>query len=82
MSSKRSFEPPKATPKSFRDVPVSKRSIWESWAVLPAKTRLTLSLAITGFAALGLFMSDQLEKSLPEPRPAPAQPAHNDATRT
>ncbi|KAI0756360.1 hypothetical protein C8Q80DRAFT_1264427 [Daedaleopsis nitida] len=54
----------------FRTKPVQDRSIWESWAVLPAKTRLRVSLAITAFAGLGILLSDKLEKTLPPPKDA------------
>ncbi|KAI0354599.1 hypothetical protein OH77DRAFT_1387358, partial [Trametes cingulata] len=54
----------------FRKKPVQERSIWESYAVLPARTRLYVSLGITAFAAVGLFMSDQLEKVFPPPEQA------------
>ena len=33
--------------------------------VLPAKTRLRVSLALTAFAAAGIWASDQLEKIIP-----------------
>ena len=33
--------------------------------VLPAKTRLRVSIALTAFAGLGLLVSDQLEKVFP-----------------
>ncbi|KAM5535846.1 hypothetical protein V8D89_010464 [Ganoderma adspersum] len=52
----------------FRAKPVGERSIWESWAVLPAKTRLRVSLALTAFAAAGIWASDQLEKVIPPPK--------------
>ncbi|KAI1793103.1 hypothetical protein LXA43DRAFT_282087 [Ganoderma leucocontextum] len=54
----------------FRTKPVGERSIWESWAVLPAKTRLRISLAITAFAAAGIWAADQLEKAIPAPKDA------------
>ncbi|KAI0368854.1 hypothetical protein BV20DRAFT_915211, partial [Pilatotrama ljubarskyi] len=54
----------------FRTKPVQERSVWESYAVLPARTRLYISLGITAFAAAGLFVSDQLEKVFP-PEPTP-----------
>ena len=38
--------------------------------VLPAKTRLRISLAITAFAAAGIWASDQLEKAIPAPKDA------------
>ncbi|KAJ3537403.1 hypothetical protein NM688_g6696 [Phlebia brevispora] len=56
--------------KSFREVPVPQRSLWESWAVIPAKTRLKISLAFTGFALAGLIMSDKLEQWLPAAQPS------------
>ncbi|KAH9897764.1 hypothetical protein C8Q73DRAFT_788002 [Cubamyces lactineus] len=69
-------QPPKAPQQSeqkvpefrFRTKPVQERSIWESYAVLPARTRLYISLGITAFAAIGLYVSDQLEKSYPAPK--------------
>ncbi|KAI0348264.1 hypothetical protein BDW22DRAFT_1424454 [Trametopsis cervina] len=59
---------PSAPKTSFREVPVAQRSIWQSWAVLPAKTRLRVSLALTGVALAGMFISDKLEQALPEGR--------------
>ncbi|CDO73004.1 hypothetical protein BN946_scf185007.g58 [Trametes cinnabarina] len=35
---------------------------------LPARTRLYVSLGITAFAAVGLLVSDQLEKAIPAPK--------------
>ncbi|KAF9820044.1 hypothetical protein IEO21_01706 [Rhodonia placenta] len=61
---KAKVDAPKA---SFRTVPVQQRSIWESWAVLPARTRLFVSLGITAFALGGVLVSDQLEKTIPPP---------------
>ncbi|KAI0785370.1 hypothetical protein BC629DRAFT_1288766 [Irpex lacteus] len=60
MSSK-----PHTPRKDFRELPVSERSIWASWAALPARTRLQVSLAITGVALAGLYISDKLEEKLP-----------------
>ncbi|KAJ8456135.1 hypothetical protein ONZ51_g12260 [Trametes cubensis] len=64
----------------FRTKPVQERTIWESYAVLPARTRLYVSLGITAFAAIGLYVSDQLEKSYPVPNPAPKEDV--DASRS
>ncbi|KAI0800619.1 hypothetical protein C8Q74DRAFT_1364326 [Fomes fomentarius] len=62
--------PPPSEPKQpefkFRTKPVQERTIWESWAVLPAKTRLRVSIAITAFAGFGILVSDQLEKLFPD----------------
>ncbi|GBE77223.1 hypothetical protein SCP_0100950 [Sparassis crispa] len=60
-------------PASFRTVPVQERSLWQSYAVLPARTRLHISLGITAFALAGILMSNQLEKILP--------PSKEDAAR-
>ncbi|KAL1951308.1 hypothetical protein VTO73DRAFT_457 [Trametes versicolor] len=49
----------------FRTKPVKERSIWESYAALPARTRLYVSLGITTFAAIGLYASDKLEDIFP-----------------
>ncbi|EJF67266.1 hypothetical protein BD309DRAFT_967677 [Dichomitus squalens] len=78
--------PPKPAPKQpefkFRTKPVAERSIWESWAVLPAKTRLRISLAITTVAAIGIWASDKLEEAIPAPKDAaktPQSPSPNAA---
>ncbi|KAL7285491.1 hypothetical protein ACG7TL_000588 [Trametes sanguinea] len=56
----------KKTPEfKFRTKPVQERTIFESFAVLPARTRLYISLGITAFAAAGIYVSDQLEKAYP-----------------
>ncbi|KAA1468115.1 hypothetical protein DENSPDRAFT_927108 [Dentipellis sp. KUC8613] len=44
---------------------VRKRSLWASYAVLPAKTRLGISLGVCAVALAGIFVSDQLEKDMP-----------------
>ncbi|KAH9982626.1 hypothetical protein BGW80DRAFT_37551 [Lactifluus volemus] len=46
---------------------VRKRTIWESYAALPAKTRLNISLAVCAVAVAGIFISDRLEKICPHP---------------
>ncbi|KAI0094426.1 hypothetical protein BDY19DRAFT_988272 [Irpex rosettiformis] len=51
--------------KDFRELPVSERSIWSSWAALAPKTRLKVSLVVTGVALAGIFISDKLEQKLP-----------------
>ncbi|KAI0714903.1 hypothetical protein C8Q76DRAFT_440312 [Earliella scabrosa] len=61
---------PKKPQFRFRTKPVQERSIFESWAVLPAKTRLRVSIAITAFAGIGILVSDQLEKIFPPPSDA------------
>ncbi|KAI0274794.1 hypothetical protein BC834DRAFT_965276 [Gloeopeniophorella convolvens] len=48
---------------------VRKRTIWESYAVLPAKTRLNISLAVCAVAIAGIFISDRLEEAIPPPVP-------------
>ncbi|KAJ2966088.1 hypothetical protein NUW54_g13910 [Trametes sanguinea] len=66
-------QPSRAPPQSqqkvsefkFRTKPVQERTIFESFAVLPARTRLYISLGITAFAAAGIYVSDQLEKAFP-----------------
>lgn len=40
---------------------------YDQCPVLPAKTRLKMSLVITAFALGGVFVSDQLEKAFPAP---------------
>ncbi|KAF8506961.1 hypothetical protein F5888DRAFT_1798178 [Russula emetica] len=53
---------------------VRKRTIWESYAVLPPKTRLNISLAVCAVAIAGIFISDRLEKTIPPPpKAAPKQ---------
>lgn len=37
-------------------------------AVLPAKTRLKISLAVCVVAAAGIFVSDGLERTMPTPK--------------
>ncbi|KAI0046617.1 hypothetical protein FA95DRAFT_1493721 [Auriscalpium vulgare] len=44
---------------------VRKRTIWQSWAALPAPTRLKISLGICAVAVAGIFVSDRLEASVP-----------------
>ncbi|KAI0828871.1 hypothetical protein BC628DRAFT_1173406 [Trametes gibbosa] len=58
----------------FRTKPVQERSIWESYAVLPARTRLYVSLGITAFAAIGIYASDKLEEVFPPPSAATPNP--------
>jgi len=41
----------------------------QSYAALPAKTRLALSLGVCGVAVVGIFISDLLEKKLPTEKP-------------
>ena len=36
-------------------------------AALPPKTRLRISLVVTGIALAGVYLSDQLERVLPPP---------------
>ncbi|TCD65428.1 hypothetical protein EIP91_002684 [Steccherinum ochraceum] len=48
---------------------VQKRSMWQSFSVLPAQTRLKISLAVTAFAVAGIYISDQLEAAIPAPPP-------------
>lgn len=36
--------------------------------VLPAKTRMRISLAVCAFAALGIYVSDKLEEAVPAPK--------------
>ncbi|KAF8481326.1 hypothetical protein DFH94DRAFT_692333 [Russula ochroleuca] len=53
---------------------VRKRSIWESYAVLPPKTRLNISLALCAVAIAGIVISDRLEEAMPPPpKAAPKQ---------
>ncbi|ETW87143.1 hypothetical protein HETIRDRAFT_447732 [Heterobasidion irregulare TC 32-1] len=79
--------PPKNTSKpaaasSKAEEAVRKRPIWDSWAVLPAKTRLRISLGVCAVAFAGMVISDQLEVIFPPelPPPTPA-PASGDASR-
>ncbi|KAF8272863.1 hypothetical protein EI94DRAFT_1716914 [Lactarius quietus] len=39
-----------------------------SVAVLPAKTRLKISLAVCAVAVAGIFVSDSLERTIPPPK--------------
>ncbi|KAI0652493.1 hypothetical protein C8Q79DRAFT_103491 [Trametes meyenii] len=58
----------------FRTKPVQERSIFESYAALPARTRLYVSLGITAFAGIGLLVSDRLEALFPPPVEKPPSP--------
>ncbi|KZT08713.1 uncharacterized protein LAESUDRAFT_811317 [Laetiporus sulphureus 93-53] len=53
----------KSTPPRHKTA--QERSVLESWFVLPARTRLYLSVGFAVFAAAGLYASDQLEKWYP-----------------
>ncbi|KZT73341.1 hypothetical protein DAEQUDRAFT_762256 [Daedalea quercina L-15889] len=53
--------------KSVQNKPVGQRTLGESWVALPARTRLRISLAVTGIALAGVYLSDQLERILPPP---------------
>ncbi|KAH9968818.1 hypothetical protein BC827DRAFT_1263304 [Russula dissimulans] len=53
---------------------VRKRTIWESYAVLPPKVRLNISLALCTVAIAGIFVSDYLEKAIPPPPKSPPNP--------
>ncbi|KAI9462415.1 hypothetical protein BJY52DRAFT_146521 [Lactarius psammicola] len=57
---------PRQTPQSSESV--RKRTLWESYAVLPAKTRLKISLAVCAVAIAGIFVSDGLERTMPPPK--------------
>ncbi|KAG9314120.1 hypothetical protein JVU11DRAFT_4903 [Chiua virens] len=48
------------------------RSLWESYKVLPARTRLYVSMAVCTIGAVGIFISDHLEERYPAQRPAQA----------
>ncbi|KAI0004187.1 hypothetical protein BJV74DRAFT_763919 [Russula compacta] len=50
---------------------VRKRTIWKSYAVLPPKTRLNISLALCAVAVAGIFISDRLEEAMPPPKGTP-----------
>ncbi|KAH9829468.1 uncharacterized protein C8Q71DRAFT_863232 [Rhodofomes roseus] len=52
---------------SVRSKPVGQRTLGESWVALPARTRIQISLAVTGIALAGIYLSDQLERVLPPP---------------
>ncbi|KAK7465462.1 hypothetical protein VKT23_005439 [Stygiomarasmius scandens] len=41
------------------------RTLAQSWAALPASTRIRFSLAMCGVAIAGIYVSDYLEKSIP-----------------
>ncbi|KAI9512884.1 hypothetical protein F5148DRAFT_654060 [Russula earlei] len=53
---------------------VRKRTIWESYAVLPPKVRLNVSLALCSVAIAGIFISDYLEKAMHPPQKATSNP--------
>ncbi|OBZ79266.1 hypothetical protein A0H81_01569 [Grifola frondosa] len=74
---------PKVTPEpipgpgTWRTRSVRNRSLWESYAVLPAKTRLRISLYVTAIAVVGIFVSDKLEDLLPiQPKEQAQAPQH------
>ncbi|EPS96683.1 hypothetical protein FOMPIDRAFT_1083542, partial [Fomitopsis schrenkii] len=56
---------PKDPYAAVRSKPVKLRSLGESWVALPPKTRLRISLVVTGIALAGVYLSDQLERVLP-----------------
>ncbi|CAL1694459.1 unnamed protein product [Somion occarium] len=58
---------PKGPLSSTAAKPIRQRSLWESYAVLPAKTRLKISLAITAVALGGIYLSNRLEETIPAP---------------
>ncbi|KAG2117965.1 uncharacterized protein F5147DRAFT_253751 [Suillus discolor] len=68
MTSKRS--PPSAEP-------VVARSLWQSYKALPARTRLYISMAVCSVGAVGIYVSDYLEKKYPvaSPRTPPTHVA-------
>ncbi|KAI8990634.1 hypothetical protein BD414DRAFT_535912 [Trametes punicea] len=75
QSSKTPQQQDQKTPEfRFRTKLVQERSIFESFAVLPARTRLYISLGLTVFAGIGLLVSDQLEKAYPAPKESPGAP--------
>ncbi|KAI6163911.1 hypothetical protein EDD17DRAFT_441691 [Pisolithus thermaeus] len=41
------------------------RSLWESYKALPARTRLYISMGVCTLGAVGLLVSDYMEKTLP-----------------
>ncbi|EIM83592.1 uncharacterized protein STEHIDRAFT_160170 [Stereum hirsutum FP-91666 SS1] len=65
---KHTQQPPKP---STSEPPVYRRTLWQSYAALPAQTRLRLSIGLFAFAAVGLYVSDRLEDSIPAANPAP-----------
>ncbi|KIK91114.1 hypothetical protein PAXRUDRAFT_150208 [Paxillus rubicundulus Ve08.2h10] len=48
---------------------VRNRSLWESYKVLPARSRVYVSMALCTVGAAGVFVSDYLEKWFPAERP-------------
>ncbi|KAH9923657.1 uncharacterized protein B0H18DRAFT_1120302 [Fomitopsis serialis] len=52
---------------SVQSKSVGQRTLGESWVALPPKTRIGISLAVTGVALAGIYISDQLERVLSPP---------------
>ncbi|KAI6012419.1 hypothetical protein F5J12DRAFT_817967 [Pisolithus orientalis] len=56
---------------------VRNHSLWGSYKVLPARTRLYISMGVCTLGVAGLFVSDYLEKTLP---PTPRGTAKSPST--
>jgi len=52
-------------PPGLRRNPIANRTLAQSYAALPARTRLNLSLVVCAVAAAGLLVSDMLEEKIP-----------------
>ncbi|KAG1795698.1 uncharacterized protein HD556DRAFT_369042 [Suillus plorans] len=66
----------KKSPASTEPV-VANRSLWQSYKALPARTRLYISMAVCSVGAVGIYVSDCLEKKYPvaSPRTPPTHVA-------
>ncbi|KAG2156572.1 uncharacterized protein EDB93DRAFT_920407 [Suillus bovinus] len=59
--------------------PVVARSLWQSYKALPARTRLYVSMAVCSVGAVGMYVSDYLEKKYPVVLPSVAPPSSRNA---
>ncbi|KAI0323115.1 hypothetical protein OF83DRAFT_1167127 [Amylostereum chailletii] len=64
------LRPPPRSPEEA----VRRRTIWQSYAALPAQTRLRISIGICAVALAGIFISDRLEEAVPPPKPTSSAP--------
>ncbi|CAE6473054.1 unnamed protein product [Rhizoctonia solani] len=60
------FIPPTAGPGSVHP---SKRTMWESYQVLPKRTKLIVAGSIGVVGLVGLYVSDRLEETIPAKAP-------------
>ncbi|KIM70285.1 hypothetical protein SCLCIDRAFT_1207603 [Scleroderma citrinum Foug A] len=60
-----SSQPQQNRPNVQSSQSIRNRSLWGSYKALPARTRLYISMGICTVGAVGLFVSDYLQKVLP-----------------